>query len=157
MLVDVYRNLTKGCFSVKCADGPYAGKVIAHAESVWLDDPMFRIVESGRQRVLMEQKKYVHAYVRGDLYSLAGVYRIDPEMWKDIPKPHHTHPMSDQMLGRGYDFTYNPYKHTQFGIPFMWDTFAYIRSGDHALLCNKIGTRVLEPRFFYEGNNALVG
>ena len=157
MLVDVYRNLTKGCFSVKCADGPYAGKVIAHAQSVWLDDPMFRIVESGRQRVLMERKKYVHAYVRGELYSLDGVYRIDPEMWKDTPRLHHSHRMSDVMDGQGYDFTYNPYKHTKFIVPFMgYD--AHLRSGHHAFLCNNMGTRVLGPCFYDsdEYRNALV-
>jgi hypothetical protein len=156
MLVDVYRNLTKGCFSVKCADGPYSGKVIAHAESVWLDDPMFRIVESGRQRVLMEQKKYVHAYVRGDLYSLNGVYRIDPDMWKDIPKHYQSHPMADAMDGQGYGFTYNPYKFTKFVVPFMGN-YVSLRSGHHALLCNEIGTRVLGPCFFSEDAYALVG
>ena len=156
MLVDVYRNLTKGCFSVKACTGPYSGKVIAHAESVWLDDPMFRIVESGRQRVLMERKKYVHAYVRGELYSLDGVYRMASPEWVDIPRLHHSHPMADKMDAYGYGFTYNPYKHTKFVVPFMGN-YVSVRSGHHALLCNEIGTRVLAPCFFSEDHYALVG
>lgn len=145
MLVDVYRNLTKGCYSVKACEGPFAGKVIAHAESVWLDDPMFRVVQSGRQRVLMERKKYVHAFVRGDLYSLNGVYRFDHKSFNSIPKSYHRHTYSDYMLNNGaYHFTYNPYKHDKFVVPFM-NFDVSVRSGHHALLCNELGTLVLAP------------
>jgi len=70
MKVFVYRNLTKKCWSVKALSGPNKGRVIGHLDSLVLQDCEFRISEAGRQRVLREGKKYVHAGVVGTL--LAG-------------------------------------------------------------------------------------
>jgi len=63
--VDVYWNLHKKCFSVKSrARGSY-GRVIAHAQNIGLTAVTFIVSEKGRQRVLQEQCKNVHAYLRG--------------------------------------------------------------------------------------------
>lgn len=60
--VEVYFNLHKKCLSVK-----QKGKVVAYAESICLQDVEFKVSEAGRQRVLKEQKKNVHATVKGTI------------------------------------------------------------------------------------------
>jgi acyl-CoA-binding protein len=54
----VYFNLHKNVFSVK-----YKGKVIAHLSNFYGKNCEFRVSEKGRERVLKEKKKNVHAYV----------------------------------------------------------------------------------------------
>ncbi len=68
--VFVYRNLTKGCYSVmsRCrkSDGHNDyGIVIAHVGNVILDDVSFVVNQKGRQRVLRDRRKNVHAGVLG--------------------------------------------------------------------------------------------
>ena len=63
--VYVYFNLHKKCFSVKALSGDLKGLVIAHTNSINLDDVTFKVSEAGRQRVLIEKKKNVHAGVVG--------------------------------------------------------------------------------------------
>jgi hypothetical protein len=58
----VYFNLHRGLFSVK-QDGIVRG----HGSIVKLLNVKFSVNESGRQRVLAEQRKNVHAYVNGTL------------------------------------------------------------------------------------------
>ena len=62
MKVEVYFNLHKHLFSVRQCP---TGKVILHTTGVHLDKPQFVVREAGRQRVLRERKKNVHAFVRG--------------------------------------------------------------------------------------------
>jgi hypothetical protein len=60
--VKVYFNLHKQCFSIKDIK---TGLVVAHASELTLRDCSFKVSESGRQRVLREKRKNVHAYVVG--------------------------------------------------------------------------------------------
>lgn len=76
MKVYVYRNLHKNCFSIKALQGPMKGKVIGHTDEVHLTDVEFRVSEKGRQRVLREKKKYVHAGVVG---LIASPYDAPPD------------------------------------------------------------------------------
>ena len=66
MRVRVYWNLHKKKFSIQ-----HKGKVIGHADAVALGNVVFHVNENGRQRVLRERKKYVHAYVVGDIHTFA--------------------------------------------------------------------------------------
>ena len=69
MKVSVYRNLHNGLISIKSAS---SGLVLGHAKSVdiaWAD---FVVHEAGRQRVLKEKQKNVHAYVKGLLMDVRG-------------------------------------------------------------------------------------
>lgn len=70
MRVFVYYNLHKKCFSVKALEGANKGRVIKHASSVTLTDATFKVSEAGRQRVLREKQKNVHAGVQGTLRSV---------------------------------------------------------------------------------------
>lgn len=65
--VAVFRNLHARAWSLVANDGRHKGQVVAHARSVQLDLPIFRVSEAGRQRVIREQQKNVHAFVVGIL------------------------------------------------------------------------------------------
>lgn len=63
--VFVYFNLHKKCFSIKALEGAMKGKVIAHRDNVLLFDATLKVSEAGRQRVIREKRKNVHAGVCG--------------------------------------------------------------------------------------------
>lgn len=67
-----YRNLHASKWSIRALSGPLAGKVIAHADAVMLSDVTFLVSEAGRQRVIREGRKNVHAGVHGVLDGTAG-------------------------------------------------------------------------------------
>ena len=60
--VQVYYNLHKKCLSIR-----HKGKVIEHAQEVTLTDARFHVQQAGRERVLKQKRKNVHAYVSGKL------------------------------------------------------------------------------------------
>lgn len=60
--VRVYFNLHKHCYSVQDSS---TNKVIAHVDSINIVDAKFVVRDSGRQKVLREQRKNVHAFVVG--------------------------------------------------------------------------------------------
>lgn len=63
--VRVYRNLTRGCWSVQ-----HRGLVVAHATSVRLKNVRFVVNQSGYERFLRENRKNVHAFVTGELVEV---------------------------------------------------------------------------------------
>lgn len=73
--VFVYFNLHRKVWSVRALNGPNKGRVIAHAVQVGLAEVSFRVSEAGRQRVLRERKKNVHAGVAGTLLWVDTVER----------------------------------------------------------------------------------
>lgn len=89
MKVFVYYNLHRRVFSVKSLEGPNRGRVVAHRDAVSLTDVVFRVSEAGRQRVLIERCKNVHAGVVGQ--------------WTDVLAPI-----------EGQAVTYNPYLYSTF-------------------------------------------
>lgn len=70
MKVFVYYNLHKKVFSVRALEGDRRGLVIAHVREIGLTDVTFKVSEAGRQRVLRERKKNVHAGVVGQWSGL---------------------------------------------------------------------------------------
>lgn len=106
MRVFVYFNLHRKCWSVKALEGPAAGRVVAHASAVSVYDVRFKVSEAGRQRVIREQRKNVHAGIVGDLGCFEGHYTdagapIVRECYRaDV------FPLSDRLPA----VTYNPYK-----------------------------------------------
>lgn len=68
--VFVYYNLHKHVFSVKDVK---TGLVVAHTSVIHLENATFKVSEAGRQRVLAEKRKNVHAGVRGTF--------VRPEPW----------------------------------------------------------------------------
>lgn len=62
MRVKVYFNLHRKCFSVM-----HKGRVASHLNNVLLSNVEFKVSEAGRQRVLKDKRKNVHAFVVGDI------------------------------------------------------------------------------------------
>jgi hypothetical protein len=65
--VDVYRNLHTGTWSVRSRYRQDYGRVIGHPEHIIILDAKFVVLEPGRQKVLREKRKNVHAFVRGEM------------------------------------------------------------------------------------------
>jgi hypothetical protein len=59
-VIHVYRNLAKGCWSIRSG-----GRVVAHLHRVTLRSCVMRVREGGRQRVLREGHRNVHAWIEG--------------------------------------------------------------------------------------------
>jgi hypothetical protein len=87
MKIKAYFNLHKKIFSVQ-----HNGLVIGHADRLMISNPQFKVSEAGRQRVLRDKRKNVHAFVEV------------ADDWKS---------MEHQDL-QGEAITYNPYKYSSF-------------------------------------------
>lgn len=61
----IYRNLRTGGFSIR-----FRGKVIVHAYTLIAENVEFKVNELGRQRVLKERQKNVHAFIVADKYEV---------------------------------------------------------------------------------------
>ena len=86
--VRIYFNLHKKSWSVKCKR---TNRVLIHCDFIPLKQCKFIVSEKGRQRVLKEKRKNVHAYVDG---IIGGDF--------DNSEVYHG------------TFTYNPYKYDSF-------------------------------------------
>jgi hypothetical protein len=62
MRVDVHRNLTRGGYSIR-----HRGRVIRHADEALLRNVEFVVRKGDRERGIRENKRYVHAFARGEL------------------------------------------------------------------------------------------
>lgn len=69
----VYYNLHKSCWSIKSRERDTYGKVIAHAHELVVANAEFRVGDAGRQRVIAEKRKNVHAGVAGRIVAWRGV------------------------------------------------------------------------------------
>lgn len=74
-IVKVYRNLHNGMFSIKCAK---TGLVLAHGNGFTLQANKFHVNEKGRQKVILEKSKSVHAYVIGVIEQSDAQEPINP-------------------------------------------------------------------------------
>ena len=90
--VQVYYNLHKKCLSVR-----HKGKVIEHAQEDTLIDARFHVQQAGRERVLKQKRKNVHAYISGKLKETFWFTQAPKYIW--TAKQH---------------VTYNPYKYKNF-------------------------------------------
>jgi hypothetical protein len=93
MKVFVYRNLHKNCWSIKALEGNNKGRVIYHAQTVTLSNCTFKVSKAGRERVLRDKRKNVHAGVAGELIRVNIPLSYMPQMTA---------------------VTYNPYKYESF-------------------------------------------
>ena len=89
--VYVYKNLHRNCYSVR-----QDGLIKMHTDSICLYDAQFRVGMKGRERVLKEKRKNVHAGVSGYIDRDWDLQRLPPTNFRSV--------------------IYNPYK---------WDTFIY--------------------------------
>jgi hypothetical protein len=66
--VEVYRNLHKQALSVRECNG----LVLTHEQTVFIGSPRFVVQPAGRAKVIREQRKNVHAFVRGELLGFSA-------------------------------------------------------------------------------------
>ena len=64
-MIRIYKNLHKNCYSIQEKINGY-WKVIEYSNNILIKNCMFKVYESGRQRVIKEKRKNVHAYVYGE-------------------------------------------------------------------------------------------
>ena len=125
MKADAYYNLHKHCISLR-----HKGKVVQHASYVEFTNPQFIVSQAGRQRVLAEKRKNVHAFVRGFVeFSLAKLLGeqnltncLDELGWRRVK--------------------YNPYKFSSFVLA---DSEQPVFSAASAIIINK-NIFVLTPK-----------
>ena len=79
----VYWNSHKRLFSIRNEDlttqelpDYHYGKVIAHAQHVWMGQSSFQVSEAGRERAQDEGRKNVHARVLGDVIAIGGQWHF---------------------------------------------------------------------------------
>jgi len=96
MRVEVYFNLHRKLFSVRDCK---TGRVVHHTQQIWVEDPVFVVRKAGRERVLREKKKNVHAFVRGTW--------MQDLLIEDAQKIY-------DHIGVSQEVTYNPYKYDSF-------------------------------------------
>lgn len=102
--VFVYKNLHENCWSVRDKE---SGHVVAHADRVELSQVQLKVGAAGRERVLREQSKNVHAGLEGNLQTL---------QLKGFPSQRYTHGGSPADAKKAELVTYNPYKYSSFVI-----------------------------------------
>lgn len=107
MNVCIYYNLHKKIWSIKAMDGKLKGKVVSHAKRVVVENAVPKISEAGRQRVLREKQKNVHAGIIGVLVGLSE----DATGSLDMPIPEAILFQKRECSER---ITYNPYLHDAF-------------------------------------------
>jgi hypothetical protein len=113
MRVKCYFNLHKKLFSVVAMEGDNKGRVIAHVPNITLENAEFKVSEAGRQRVIREKRKNVHAFVVGEWARFNAAI--------------------DCAMG-GIPVTYNPYKFPSF---VRTDTLEPVRAATYARLSGR--------------------
>ena len=88
----VYRNLHRQCWGIRLR-----GKVVDHAHEVWIRHAEFKVFETGRQRVIREKRKNVHAFV-------VGAFSLDPCVAEILD------------MGNPVRVSYNPYTTGSFTV-----------------------------------------
>ena len=117
--VRVYRNLHTGTLSMQAYNPEKKGwRVISHPFQVKLQDVKFVVNEGGRQRVLKEKRKNVHAWIEGNLISYEtsrfineakyNPYKYD--FWTDPKSGHRVETAAFCSVNRNGEVTYTPNK-----------------------------------------------
>jgi len=122
MRVRIYWNLHQGCWSVQDAK---TRRVIGHASQVLVRECEFTVSKAGRERVLREQKKNVHAFVVGELEGaiwtgVADAFAASGWHWDNDRKTNNAYRRAANAMGTRV--SYNPYKGDTF--------FAFTEAGD---------------------------
>ena len=143
--IEVYRNLHKNCFSVR-----HKGKVVGYLyddEQLALTNVKFVVQPAGRAKVLRENKKNVHAFVRGEYVGFIG-FRSGPYDKKvGLGGYESVLPTEEMYFGKFEDLdfyavSYNPYKSDKFvvketGKPIESNSEALIKGGKVLLYQDK--------------------
>jgi hypothetical protein len=105
-------------------------RVIAHCEGITLTDVQFQVSQSGREKVLREKKKNVHAFIIGTVAN-QDAHRL----------------INDSLKGKRHNIvsvTYNPYLYSSFVVrdlerPIYTALFAVLNNGTRTILARQEG------------------
>lgn len=116
MKVFVYRNLHKKgyVYSIKSLEGPSKGRVIGYAPRIVIENAELVVNQAGRERVLKEKRKNVHA---GCVGQLVGVNSYVQRMHVADLKDRVTTYTDEQWLKdirTNSTIMYNPYLYNSF-------------------------------------------
>ena len=128
MRADIYRNLHKGCMSIRSREKGYYGRVVAHAESMLMHNCSFVVRKKGQQKVIATKRKNVHAFVRG-VVKMLGIKTSFPGLNSHGLS---TCDLSTLSLDGWVEVTYNPYQNNSFvvrasSVPVMTARMVLIR------------------------------
>lgn len=120
----IYRNLHKSEYTVQHYIKGVGWRKLFGAKNISCINVKFKIYESGRQRVISEKKKNVHAFVIAD-----DVFELDTCNQAAYNRVYEHNPRK---------VTYNPYKYNSFvyantGSPI--ETCDYAIMSDHGIIC----------------------
>jgi hypothetical protein len=126
--LEIYYNLHRKCLSARGLEGSYRGRVVARPKGILLKNVRFVVQPKGRERVLQEGRKNVHAFVRGILVQLNPSLNVlnqwfskglnqsksqsEPVVKPEIGNKHEIGHKIDPLGWR--KVTYNPYKYQSF-------------------------------------------
>lgn len=99
-LVQVYRNLHNGRWSIRSAA---SGLVLAHADKVVLCNATFKVREAGRQKVIQEKRKNVHAFCQGFVAEWVG------DEYRNRHLYNRQYRINSDLYGVNTQVSYNPY------------------------------------------------
>jgi hypothetical protein len=102
----VYYNLHKLCRSVRALSGPQKGRVVLHADALQLENVVFKVSEAGRQRVLRECSRNVHAGMVGELVRWVSHGEAPGQEWQRMQQEALSLPATV--------IAYNPYRESTF-------------------------------------------
>ena len=128
-IIRAYRNLHTGQISLL---DKLSGLVVGHCDAVRLvphynqDGVQCIVNQAGRERVLRERKKYVHAYLEGCIERIAGYVSYKNRAYVGVRVVPYTEPFSDAI-------TYNPYKAPTFTDR---NTGEPVTALEHAFICS---------------------
>lgn len=103
MIVRVYKNLNNGLISIQCKE---TRLVMGHCQKISLENATFLVNEAGRQRVLRDKRKNVHAYAEGRVVSTEGLQSFRNRSVAPISL--------DPPVKGSIKVKYNPYKYSTF-------------------------------------------
>lgn len=116
MKVFIYRNLNyKGhVYSIKSMEGITRGRVIGYASRIIVKNAQLIVSEAGRNRVLTEKRKNVHAGVVGELNGINSYIERIHISNLDKKVKFYTHEQWWNKVPLGTPITYNPYLYNTF-------------------------------------------
>lgn len=101
----VYRNLNNGKLSIMNAKD---GLVVGHADAILMQGVEFKVSQKGRERVIKEGKKNVHAFTVGQIIETVGFESYKGRMVNMAFR------MQSFKESPAYKVTYNPFKYDSF-------------------------------------------
>jgi len=126
---EVYKNLHNGMWSIRDAESKL---VVGHAKALELVEAELKVSEAGRQRVISEGKKNVHAYIKGIAVNVQGFVPFKDRVL------HSNVCLSPAVRERNWmPITYNPYTMDSFqlrdsGVPLDYAPSVYLSKHDGA-------------------------